>query len=64
MEPLEDGLRLRVPVGDPKGVGSVKNDARLDPAEIQRRLDKGDIPFENGWSQERTDLLRSWLTEG
>jgi twitching motility protein PilT len=32
--------------------------------EIMRRLDKGDIPFENGWPPERVALLRSWLTEG
>jgi twitching motility protein PilT len=39
---------------------SVKENA----AEILRRLDKRDIPFENGWPPERVDLLRSWLTEG
>jgi twitching motility protein PilT len=32
--------------------------------EILRRLEKGDIPFENGWPPEHVDLLRSWLTEG
>jgi twitching motility protein PilT len=39
---------------------SVKDNAD----EILRRLDKGDIPFENGWPPEHEELLRSWLTEG
>jgi twitching motility protein PilT len=33
-------------------------------ADILKRIETGDVPFEDGWPKERLAILRSWMREG
>jgi twitching motility protein PilT len=33
-------------------------------ADILKRIETGDVPFDNGWPKERLAILRSWMREG
>jgi twitching motility protein PilT len=33
-------------------------------SDILKRIESGDVPFEDGWPKERLNILRSWMREG
>jgi Tfp pilus assembly ATPase PilU len=62
IKPLfDEDLRMQVKgIFDLWDYDSVKENV----SDILRRIENRDIPFEEGWPQERLALLRSWMREG